>query len=177
MEFTPNYDQSHLVVAAARVLSHKLEKPPTMEEIGELLEVSHEIIGAVARALESRGIVKIHKTPFDTRVEVTDHTLLEELPRDDSGADMKGEVEAFLERSREKHEKIEKLFGEEEYEKRKKKKQAGLEAQLKEFQKKKAVDPFAKPDAAEGESPEAESSEAENSEAANSEGEEPAQEK
>lgn len=152
MEFTPNYDQGHLVVAAARVLSHKLEKPPTMEEIGELLKTSHEVIGAVARALESRGIVKIHKTPFDTRVEVTDHTLLEELPKDDSGADMKGEVEAFLERSKEKQEKIEKLFGEEEYEKRKKEKQAGLEAQLKEFQKKKAVDPFAKPvEGAEGE--------------------------
>jgi len=167
MEFTPNYDQSHLVVAATRVLAHRQEKPPTMEEIGELLEISHEVIGAVARALESRGIVKIHMTPFDTRVEVIDHTALEELPRDDSGAVMQEEVDAFLERSREKHEEIEQLFGEEEYEKRKKKKQAGLEAQLKEFQKKKVVDPFAKPDVAEGESPETE----------NSEGEEPAQEK
>jgi len=159
MEFTPNYDQGHLVVAAARVLAHNLEKPPTMEEIGGLLKISHEVVGAVARALESRGIVKIHKTPFDTRLEVTDHTLLEELPRDDSGADMKGEVEAFLERSKEKQEKMEKLFGEEEYQKRKQKKQADLEAQLREFQKKKAVDPFAKPDAGEEKEEEAEEEE------------------
>ena len=146
MEFTPNYDQSHLVVAAVRILAHKDEKPPTMEEIGELLGLSHEVIGAVARALDSRGIVKIHMTPFDTRVEVADHTALEELPREDTGAAMKEEVDAFLERTKEKQEKIEKLFGEEEYQKRKKEKQTGLEAQLKEFQKKKAVDPFAKPD-------------------------------
>lgn len=147
MEFTPNYDQSHLVVAAVRILAHKDEKPPTMEEIGELLGISHEVIGAVARALDSRGIVKIHMTPFDTRVEVADHAALEELPREDTGAAMKEEVSAFLERTKEKQEKIEKLFGEKEYKKRKKKKQTGLEAQLKEFQKKKEVDPFAKPDA------------------------------
>jgi DNA-binding transcriptional regulator GbsR (MarR family) len=147
MEFTPNYDQSHLVVAAVRILAHKDEKSPTMEEIGELLGISHEVIGAVARALDSRGIVKINMTPFDTRVEVADHAALEELPREDTGAAMKEEVDAFLERTKDKQEKIEKLFGEEEYQKRKKKKQTGLEAQLNEFQKKKEVDPFAKPDA------------------------------
>ena len=145
METTPDYDQSHLVVAAARVLAHKLEKPPTYEEIGELLGISHEVIGAIARALETRGIVKIRMTPFDTRVDVADHTALEELPRDDRGAAMKEEVDAFVERSKEKQESIDKLFGEEEFQKRKKEKQAGLEAQLKEFQKKKAIDPFAKP--------------------------------
>ncbi len=144
METTPNYDQSHLVLAAARVLAHKFEKPPTMEEIGELLGISHEVIGAIARALETRGIVNIRMTPFDTRVEVADHTALEELPREDSGAAMKEEVDAFLERSKEKQEKIDKLFGEDEYLKRKEEKQAGLEAQLKEFQKKKTIDPFAK---------------------------------
>lgn len=145
METTPDYDKSHLVVAAARILVDKLEKPPTYEEIGELLGISHEVIGAIARALETRGIVKIRMTPFDTRVEVADHTALEELPRDDRGAAMKGEVDAFIERSKEKQEDIDKLFGEEEYLKRKKEKQAGLEAQLNEFQKKKAIDPFAKP--------------------------------
>lgn len=157
MEFTPNYDQGHLVVAAARVLIHLSNKPPTMEEIGELLKISHEVVGAVARALESRGIVKIHKTPFDTRVEVADHAALEELPRDDSGADMQGEVDAFLERAKARQEKIEKLFGEGEYQKKKKEKQAGLEAQLKEFQKKRAINPFAEPD--EGEEQESEEEE------------------
>lgn len=145
METTPNYDRSHLMVAATRVLAHKMEKPPTYEEIGELLGISHEVIGAIARALETRGIVKIRMTPFDTRVEVADHTALEELPRDDRGAAMKEEVDAFIERSKDKQESIDKLFGEEEYLKRKQEKQAGLEAQLKEFQKKKAIDPFAKP--------------------------------
>ena len=159
METTPDYDQSHLVVAAARVLAHKLEKPPTYEEIGELLGISHEVIGAIARALETRGIVKIRMTPFDTRVDVADHTALEELPRDDRGAAMKEEVDAFVERSKEKQESIDKLFGEEEFQKRKKEKQAGLEAQLKEFQKKKAIDPFAEPDDGNGADDEDESEE------------------
>lgn len=143
MEFTPNYDQGHLVVAASRVLAHLNAKPPTMEEIGELLKISHEVVGAVARALESRGIVKIHKTPFDTRVEVLDHMALEELPKEDTGAAMQEEVEAFRQRSKEKQEEMDKLFGGD-FQKKKKEKQAALESQLKDFQKKRSVDPFAK---------------------------------
>jgi hypothetical protein len=146
MEFTPDYAHGHLVVAAVRILEHRNEKPPTMEEIGELIGISHEVVGAVARALQSRGIVKILETPFDTRIEVAEHLGLEELPRDHSGAAMKSEVDAFLERSRTKQEEIESLFKEGAYEQEKKEKFAGLDQKLKEFQKAKARDPFAATD-------------------------------
>ena len=142
-ETTPDYHQGHLVVAATRVLEHRGEKPPTMEEIGQLLGISHEVVGAVARALAARGIVKIHMTPFDTRVEVADHTALEALPREGTGAAMQSEIEAFHRRQQEKQEKMEKLLGDGEYRKKKVEKHAGLDAQLKEWQKKRAIDPFA----------------------------------
>ena len=143
METAPNYQQSHLLVAAVRVLEHASEKPPTMEEIGGLLQISHEVVGVVARALERHGIVKIHKTPFDTRVEVADHTALEDLPREETGAAMKEELEEFRHRSEEKQAEIENLFGGGEHQKKKQEKQAGLDAQLKEWQKKRTLDPFA----------------------------------
>ena len=142
-ERTPDYAQGHLVIAAVRILEHRNGKPPTYEEIGGLLGISHEVIGAVARALRSHGAVKILETPFDTRLEVDDHTLLENLPREQTTAAMKGEVDAFLERSRSKQEDIESLFKSGEYEKKKKEKFAGLDQQLKDFKKKKISDPFA----------------------------------
>jgi len=130
------------VVAAVRILGHTSEKPPTMEEIGALLHISHEVVGVVARGLESKGIVKIHKTPFDTRVDVADHTLLEDLPRDESGAAMTEELEEFRQRIEEKQAKIDKLFGGE-YQQQKQEKHAGLDSQLKEWQQKRAINPFA----------------------------------
>jgi len=141
----PDYAQGHLVVAAVRILEHRNGKPPTYEEIGSLLGISHEVVGAVARALRTHGVVRILETPFDTRLEVTDHTLLESLPKEQATAAMKGEVDAFLERSRSKQEDIESLFKGGAYEKKKKERFAGLEEQLKDFQKKKVHDPFAAP--------------------------------
>ena len=158
MEFTPDYIQGHLVVAAVRILGHRNEKPPTMEEIGELIGISHEVVGAVARALQSRGIVKILETPFDTRVEVDEYLELEELPRDHAGAAMKGDVDAFLERSRSKQEDIEALFKDGAYEQEKKEKFAGLDQKLKDFQKQKAGDPFAATDDEEADKESAEES-------------------
>jgi hypothetical protein len=143
METTPDYHQGHLVVAAVRVLSHTGEKPPTYEEIGRLLHISHEVVGVVARGLANLGIVKIHTTPFDTRVDVADHTLLEDLPREESGAAMTAELEEFRKRIEEKQAKIDKLFGGGELKEKKQEKHAGLDAQLKEWQKKRAINPFA----------------------------------
>ena len=56
MESAPDYRQGHLVVAAVRVLGHTGEKPPTYEEIGKLLGISHEVVGVVARGLANHGI-------------------------------------------------------------------------------------------------------------------------
>ncbi len=143
MESSPNYHQGHLVVAAVRILGHTSEKPPTMEEIGELLHISPEVVGVVARGLASKGIVKIHTTPFDTRVDVAEHTLLEDLPRDETGAAMTEELDEFRKRIEEKQAKIDKLFGGGDYEQQKQEKHAGLDAQLKEWQQKRAINPFA----------------------------------
>ena len=149
MEATPSYTQGHLVVAAVRVLEHLNEKPPTMEEIGELLGLSHEVIGAFTRALQSHEIVKILETPFDTRVEIARFEKLEDLPRDHAGAAMKSEVDAFLERSRSKKEDADELFKSGEFEKKQKEKFSDLDEQLKSFQKKKVADPFASVDSEE----------------------------
>ncbi len=144
MEHTPSYSQGHLLVAAVRVLEHRLAKPPTYEEIGELLGISHEVVGALARSLEGAGIVKVLKTPFDTRVEIKDHVALEDLPKEEKGAAMKGEVEAFLEKARGRQEALESQLASGEFQEEKKQKFADLESQLKDFQTRKVKDPFAR---------------------------------
>jgi hypothetical protein len=143
MEATPSYDQGHLVVAAVRVLEHRNEKPPTMEEIGELLGLSHEVIGAFARALQSH----------DTRVEIAQFEKLEDLPREHTGAAMKSDVDAFLERSRSKKKEIDELFESGDFEKKQQEKFASLDEQLKSFQERKVVDPFASAESDKAEEP------------------------
>ena len=87
--------------------------------------------------------MKIHKTPFDSRVEVADHTLLEDLPREDTGAAMREELVEFQQRSEEKQAEIDKLFSDGEYQKKQQEKHVGLDHQLKEWQQKRAINPFA----------------------------------
>ena len=132
-------------MAAVRVLEHRLARPPTYEEIGDLLGISHEIVGQLARSLESRGILSLMKTPFDVKVEIRDHTALEDLPQETAGAAMKGEVEEFLKKARGRQEDLEKKLAGAAFQKDQKKKFEDLEAQLKEFQKQKVRDPFSKP--------------------------------
>ena len=133
MEHLPSQAQAHLVVAAVRVLGHKLGRPAAIEEIGELIGYSKELTGHLVRALEACGIVQEIKSPFDVRVEVRDHVKIEALPREDTGPGLQDEVEEFHKRFQKKQEELQNLFDSGDQETKKKERFAGLEDELKGF--------------------------------------------
>ena len=137
--------QAHLIVAAVRVLVHKAGRPPSVEELAELLGWSREFCGHLCRGLESQEILMALKSPFDIRYDVGDHVKIDTLPTDDSGPKLKDEVDAFHEEFKKRQESLQNLFDSGEMEARKKKRLAGLEDELRGFKAPKRFDPFGGP--------------------------------
>jgi len=137
----PSYDLGHLVVAAIRVLSHRLSRPPTLHEVGELLGFSPEFTGQILRRLEELKVVRTLRSAFDDRFEILDPMALEELPKEEKTPGMEADIEDFEKRFREKQEKLGHLFETDELDKQKKDKIRSMEDELKGFKgKKKTLD-------------------------------------
>ncbi len=142
MEHAPPQLQAHLVVAAVRVLAHKTGRPPAVEEVAELLGWSRELVGHLSRGLESRGILQALKSPFDVRLEVADHLKIEELPKEDSGPQLKEEVEAFHEQLKKRQAELQNLFDSGEQAERARQRHEDLDSELRDFKAPRRFDPF-----------------------------------
>lgn len=139
---TPSQPVAHLMVAAVRVLEHQLKRPPTVDEVGELLDFAREYAGHLVRALETQGILHAIHGPFDTRVEVRDHTKIEELPEDERGPGFKDEVDDFHRKFEEKQKKLQSLFDSDEVRERQRKRFESLDEELKDFKSPRHANPF-----------------------------------
>jgi len=133
MDHAPLQSQAHLVVAAVRILAHKTGRPPSVEEIAELVGWSKELTGHLVRGLETHGVLISIKSPFDLRVELADHHKIDALPLEETGPGLKDEVEEFHERFKKKQEELQSLFDSGDMEERKKQRLAGLDAELDKF--------------------------------------------
>ena len=133
----PSYEDGHLVVAAIRVLSHKAAKPPTPEEVAGLLDLPADFVRNVVVALGELGVLRVIENPFETRAELGDHGLLEDLPRTSESPSIKDELDSFVERKRKEAEDAEKMFTPDEIERKKKEKLAKLDDEMKRMKKSK----------------------------------------
>jgi DNA-binding Lrp family transcriptional regulator len=137
MEARAGYEEGHLVVAAVRVLTHRSAgRPPTVEEIAHLVNLSREWVGVLVAALERADIVRTVTGPFETRVEVGRHENLENLPRQDSTAGVDEELKEFAAKRREEEEKLRNLFSSGQALKDQKKKMGDLADELKRYKPK-----------------------------------------
>lgn len=127
------YDDGHLLVAAVRVLTHREGRPPSVEEAAALVGLSPEVVHHLVRRLEAGGIARAVETPFEARIVIEDHTLLEQLPRDETGPSVASEFESFRERQQQKQEELEKLFEPGALKKKRQEKSSSLEKQFKAF--------------------------------------------
>ena len=137
MSFTPSYQESHLVVAAVRILEHKSGKSPSADEIADLAGLGREKVHVLIHELAQRRILRVLQTPFDVRVDVIDPKPLEDLPKEDTGPGVAEELADFSERSKEKTREMERMLRGGEAEKRRKERVAKLEEQFKSFKPKK----------------------------------------
>jgi hypothetical protein len=131
----PSYEDGHLVVAAVRVLSHKQAKPPTPEEISRLLDLPPEFVRTLVVPLGELGILRVMESPFETRVELGDHALLEDLPKSADGPSIKDELDGFIKRKKEELAETERMFTVDEMDKRKQEKLAKMEEEIKRMKK------------------------------------------
>ena len=131
----PSYEDAHLVVAAVRVLGHRETKPPTPEQVAALLDLPAELVRSLVVSLEDLGVLHLMENPFETRIELGDYTLIEDLPRSAEGPTMKDEIEDFVERKKKEVEEAEKMFTPDEMQKKKKEKLAKLEDEMKRMKK------------------------------------------
>jgi len=131
----PSYEDAHLVVAAVRVLGHRETKPPTPEQVAALLDLPAELVRSLVVSLGDLGVLHLMENPFETRIELGDYTLIEDLPRSAEGPTMKDEIEDFVERKKKEVEEAEKMFTPDEMQKKKKEKLAKLEDEMKRMKK------------------------------------------
>ncbi len=137
MQPTITYDLGHAHVAAIRVLIHRLSRPPTVEEIAEVLGSKPELTNHRLRQLEELGIVTRVENPFNVHFSVRDHLALEKLPVESSTAGLADAVQEFQKRQEKKSEEFVKMFEELNPDREKKEKYSKLEDELRSFQKKK----------------------------------------
>ncbi len=136
MNFTPGYEESHLLVAAVRVLSHKDGRSPTPDEVADLLAFSREKTYVLVHELRRLGILRALETPFEIRLDVGDPVPLEQLPRGDSGPSIAGELDEFHSREQEKKQVMERMFRGGEADRRRKERVSKLEKEFEKFKPK-----------------------------------------
>ncbi len=139
MEVRIAYEEGHAHVAAIRVLQYRLKRPPTIDEVAEVLGSKSEITNHRLRALERLGIVTIVENPFETHVSVRDHLALEKLPVEVSEAGLSEAVQDFRRRQAEKAEEMIKLFDDSDPEREKRERTERQADDLRKYEPKKST--------------------------------------
>src|SRR5262249_27356582 len=92
-----------------RVLAHRESRPPSVQEIAELLGERPEPVNVVLRELTELGIVREVTDAYGARYEVGDYLKIEDLAAG-SGPAMRSELASFSEKRRERDDALRKQF-------------------------------------------------------------------
>jgi hypothetical protein len=103
-------EEGHAHVAAVRVLRYRLGRPPTLEEIAEVLGSRVEITNHRLRRLAELGVVHIVENPFNVHVSVANHRLVDDLPETANEDVLKDAVQDFKKRQAEKADEMVRTF-------------------------------------------------------------------
>ncbi len=89
------YDSAHLFIAAVRVLTHKEQSPPDIDQVCDMLGVSKERGGFICRRLEEIGALEAVPGAYGLRLFVRDHLKLEDIPKEEAPDRLKDELSRF----------------------------------------------------------------------------------
>ena len=95
MESKTLYGEGHLFVAAIRILEHRNQAPPALDQISEMLGFSAEQAGLISRRLQQQGIIELVESAYGDRWAVADHMQLETLPREVESSQLDDELKKF----------------------------------------------------------------------------------
>ena len=89
------YESAHLFVAAVRLLAHKDQSPPDIDQVCEMLNLSQERGGFICRRLEDIDAVEVVKGAYGLRLFVRDHLKIEEIPKEEAHDKLQDELSKF----------------------------------------------------------------------------------
>ncbi|MFN2371901.1 MAG: hypothetical protein ABR506_12220 [Candidatus Krumholzibacteriia bacterium] len=133
--------EAQLLLAGIRVLTHTGQRPPTPEQVAELLQMPASAVRLQLAQLADLGAVALLTSAFETHTEVRDHLAVEQLP-EAAGPAIAEDLEAFDRRKREEQSKMAHLFDSGEHDQRQQDKLRRMEQDLASFRRKKPANPF-----------------------------------
>ena len=134
--------EAQLMVAGIRVLDHKLQRPPSPQELAQLLDMAESAVRLQMNILQDLEIVVVVDSAFETHVEIKDEIQIAHLD-EAAGPEIREDLAAFDRRKAEENEKMAQLFDSGEHEKRRQEKIRKMEEDLGDFRnRKKPGNPF-----------------------------------
>jgi DNA-directed RNA polymerase specialized sigma subunit len=100
---------AHLILAAIRVLNHRIGRSPTPAEVAELLELPEPTVRLYATQLQDLGAAVLVESAYETHLEIRDHRQVDELQEARSEA-LAEDLADFDRRKQEESEKMARLF-------------------------------------------------------------------
>lgn len=89
------YESAHLFVAAVRLLTHKDQSPPDIDQVCDMLSLSQERGGFICRRLEEIGALEAVKSAYGLRLFVRDHLKMEDIPKEGGPDRLQDELHKF----------------------------------------------------------------------------------
>ena len=89
------YESAHLFVAAIRLLSHRDQSPPDLDQVCDMLQLSKERGGFLCRRLEEIGAVEAVQGAYGLRLFVRQHLKIEDIPKEDAPDRLQDELSKF----------------------------------------------------------------------------------
>ena len=106
MKNTNSYENAHLIVAGIRVLEYKKGRPPTVDELCDMLSVSLEQGFMLARRLNDLEVIEVVEGAYGTRLFIRDHLKIEEIPKDTKDAGLEEAIKKFQNSRKDMVEKV-----------------------------------------------------------------------
>ncbi len=92
---TDLYSQSHLVVAAIRVYEYLNSRPPSVDDVCQMINFSAEKGHFICRKLQEIDAIKAVEGSYGTRLFINDHLKMEDLPRGEPENKLEDDLKKF----------------------------------------------------------------------------------
>ncbi|MGD9331337.1 MAG: hypothetical protein PVJ53_08495 [Desulfobacterales bacterium] len=103
------YESAHLFVAAVRVLTHKDQSPPDIDQVCAMLNLSPERGGFICRRLEEIGALETVAGAYGLRLFVRDHLRIEDIPQEEAPDRLQNELHKFQAAQKDVHRRFESM--------------------------------------------------------------------
>ena len=100
------YSSAHLIASAVRILEHRNGRPPSIEEVCDILSFTSEQSYIYLNKLSDLGVIEVVEGNFGTRLFLRDHLKIEEIPKDSKESGLGDAIKEFQDSRKKMSDKI-----------------------------------------------------------------------